>query len=391
VRTLAALALSALLVAPRQAVAQAPVRPQPLDAARTLALDGMAALDAGAYGPALSACEEARRIVDTPPILLCQARALVGLHRLDEGLATYRMLLVRLPAENAPPAWLAAKRDAAIEHRATALALLDHHQKVMESRLGVSDYRGALDAADRAATIEPSLATSLGRARALVGLDRPEEALREYGQVLVSGGETLPEAQRRAVLAEIEETKRRMLPARLVLRVTAVPGLHLVLDDDPPAKLVENQFLDLPRGAHLLRVAAPGHLPMVRRLELAGGEQRVVDVALHEAPPLRTAGWWTLGVGAAALGTSAVLAAQTVAQNDVLLQACTTDLACGISQREAIASLHALRVGTFVTGGLGLAALAASTTLHLLAPSDHMPRAPSVTVGLDGLTVSGAF
>jgi tetratricopeptide (TPR) repeat protein len=451
-----------------------------LDRARARALAGVASLEAKAYATALSECEDALRVIDAPTILLCKARALVGLDRLDDARATYRQLLAKPIPSSAPPAWKEALQSAEAEQREATKLLLDRHGKRMQEQLDAKDFSGALASAERSLGLERTASAALGRARALAGIGRhadaqaayddtlallekpgtgsglsraevegekakqreaaaaalltngekriaagdftgaletckasrnyaptPQadlcigrglagagqlnEAVAHFDQLLAGGASRLTESQRAEATKERDHAKRKLGPARLSLKVTPLAGLRVAIDATSEQDLTGDKAFELPRGSHTVRLAAPGHVPVVETLELTGGEERAMPVGLRPLPPLRLTGWITLGVGIAALGASGILASQVVSQNNALTAACTGTLECGPSQEPAIQNLSAMRLGTFVAGGVGVAALLASGTLHLLAPSDRMPDAPTVALGLNGLTVSGAF
>jgi len=228
-------------------------------------------------------------------------------------------------------------------------------------------------------------------AAALDGLGQVEEALRRYEGLFSDATRPLSEAQRTKATRELEALRKKLGPARLTLRAAGLPGLRVSVDGDVAQALTGERSLELPRGAHSVRAAAPGHVPLVEVVELKGGAAVTFPIELRPLPPLRLAGWISLGVGVAGLGAGAVLASQAVATNGELTAVCTRNLKCGPSQASAIESLSAMRIGTFVAGGLGAAALLASGGLHFFMPSDTMPEAPKVSFGPGGLTVTGAF
>jgi hypothetical protein len=122
---LAAIVTSSLLGAPGLAAAQSD---EDKAAARALALQGVAALNAGKYADALDLVSRAEQLLHAPPHLLLIARAQAGLGRFVAAQESYLRLLREDIASTAPLAFKKAQQDArdevaAIEPRIAQLRI----------------------------------------------------------------------------------------------------------------------------------------------------------------------------------------------------------------------------------------------------------------------------
>ena len=106
----------------------------------------------------------------------------------------------------------------------------------------------------------------------------------------------------RLVVANVE-----LHPLPATIHVKAPPGVSVRLD----GLLVTRAELSVPAGVHVLTMTERGHLPAVRRLSLARGQNAKVDVARLDTTDQRVTATWTLvgaGTLAVAGGVTTVLA-----------------------------------------------------------------------------------
>jgi len=348
-----------------------------------------AKLDGKNFDAALETAEKSLAVERTVVAALGRAQALAGLKRFSDALGAFDAALALIDKVGAP----SGIDRGAVQNEATSVRQNASVELVGKGskRLSEGDFQGALSSCKAAEGFGPTAESALCNARALTGLGRLEEATRDYETLLADSSHPPNDAQRSQANTELADIRRKLGPAKLTLRGTQLPGLRVVVDGNAPQELAGDRSLELVRGTHSIRAAAPGYVPLVEVFDLKGGEDRAFPIDLRPLPPLRLAGWVSLGVGVAGLATSGVLASQVVSQNNTLVDACNANLECAPSAEAAIQSLAGLRVGTFIAGGVGAAALLASGTLHLLAPSDRMPNAPKVSLGINGINVTGAF
>jgi hypothetical protein len=120
------------------------------------------------------------------------------------------------------------------------------------------------------------------------------------------------------------------------------------------------------------------------------------ELARKDAATYATAGWVTAGVGGAALVTAGVLSLLGQSTFDHLDGVCRADGACGPSQGSEVATLGAMRTGTFVALGVTGAATLTAVILGLVSASVD-PGEPDTAgrvelgFGLGGLSLGGRF
>ncbi|MBI4705600.1 MAG: hypothetical protein HY744_31285 [Deltaproteobacteria bacterium] len=188
-------------------------------------------------------------------------------------------------------------------------------------------------------------------------------------------------------------------------RVAAQIGRVVVAAADTPAGIeielggrrIEPEMfgreLGVRPGEVWLRATAPGHEPLDRRLEVGAGAVATVAVALRPegagpgAEParsgggLRTAGFVALGVGAAGMAAFAVAGLLADARYGSIEQECGRPPCRDPKYEDLIAEGKTMDLAANVGLGLGLAALAAGTTMVVLGwPGE--PEQPGLAVSL---------
>lgn len=136
-------------------------------------------------------------------------------------------------------------------------------------------YREALALFRRAHELEPSARTRRGLGMTLFELRQYVEALRELQEALGEPRLPLEPDQREHVTGLIDRAHRFVGRFRLELSpqtARAVAGGGELRGDAP---------LVLPIGEHEIEVSAEGHEPETRRLDVQGGEDLVLSIALR--------------------------------------------------------------------------------------------------------------
>ncbi|HET9933053.1 MAG TPA: hypothetical protein VFQ35_20260 [Polyangiaceae bacterium] len=271
------------------------------------------------------------------------------------------------------------------------------------------DYTTALDRFQRAATLfrAPSIVVML--ARTLVQTGRFLEALDRYEETQRSPlPPDAPEAFRLAV--EDARSEARALRARLprleVRTGAGAPrdGLSIKLD----GRSVSDALLDVERpidpGSHQLVVSAAGRVPFHEDFSMTEGERRVItlpalaplevdrssaSMAARTAPSERTRTWALAlgGVGLGALGVGVASGIVALGHKSELDSECRPG--CPSSARDELSSYRTNRTISYVSLGLGTAALGTGAYLWFLSSKGHASVTARVAPGAISLT--GAF
>lgn len=155
------------------------------------------------------------------------------------------------------------------------------------------DFAGAAEELRQAAALSDSPNVKLYLARAYREMHRYAEAITAFQsaeRLAAEAGSRRRRYRETAEAARLEREEMERDLARITLIVTPMPrGLVFTLDGEP----VPTEALGIPfpvaSGSHVARLEAPGHEPLVLRLELGPGsedEQRVHLVALPSETPL---------------------------------------------------------------------------------------------------------
>ncbi len=352
--------------------------------------DGIAAIAQGHFELANKRCEEAMQIVDTPPLRLCIARSLKGLGRFAAASDAYAELANRKLGPGEPAAWAQAIKAATAEQikldPLVATASAETREMLAAGFFALEQRRNedALKAFDDAGRKERSLAATFGRALALTALGRAKDAAVAFKTFEVAAGAD-------ARFADAVARSKQLSFAVLHLVIHECAGLQVSIDGQPARPISASETIKLEPGTHTVRASAPKHVPLSQTVKIVGGNVETIDLALESVPPYRLVGWISLGVGVASLGASAYFTSQAASAHDTLVANCSDTFVCGQPQWAKVNSYDQARTAAFITGGVGAAALITSGVFHVLAPSDEMPSAPTVGLGLGNITVQGAF
>lgn len=247
-----------------------------------------------------------------------------------------------------PCAWLAAAAPARADAVAEARAAFQAGRRHYEAR----DHAAALAQFERSLEHVASPNTQLYVARCLTELGRDAEAAVAYRETLLLVERAGGDAGEYAEAGRAARQELGLLRLRLAtVRVLGLPdGVRVTLDErSVPASALE-AGVELEPGATELRIEAPGFAPHREPLALRPGQELVLRPELRPAPRPRAghdtaaaparelidlsapapvaarppvAAWIAAGVGAAALASFALFAAQARATRARVESGCT--------------------------------------------------------------------
>jgi hypothetical protein len=176
---------------------------------------------------------------------------------------------------------------------------------------------------------------------------------------------------------------------------------HLVVTTDGDVTIDGKPSLataDLPAGHHTVIIAARGHRPVLREVELRRGETTKLDVAL-EPTAKRRAVPWVLG-GSGVLVAASVTTALIARSHDQTMQQLESQRVTTGITADQLAQYHrevnkrdAFRDAAYITGGAALATGAIAAALYLLdSPRlDERAVVPTATSGGAGISFVGRW
>ena len=289
--------------------------------ARAIAAEGSEAFEQHDFERALSLFQRASTIVQAPTITLMQARTLVELGRLMEGLDQYA----------------ATQRMLAIDP-------------------GNDAYRQAAEAAQL--ELGPLLAR-IPTVRVHVLGTAPEEQV----DIVIDGKPATP---------QIAAVERPLDPGHHHIEVRGSQGLHGAVDVDLPERARADVEVNIaPIKAKPVGPPPPAPLP--------------------PPPPASTSSWqstvgWTLAIsGAAFTVTGVVTGVMALSDKSTLDSVCKPG--CPASHADTIDQFRTERTLSYISFGVGVAALAGGTVLILNSPSGHV----GLSVAPNRVALSGAF
>jgi hypothetical protein len=317
----------------------------------------------------------------------CRQCTWVGLLRLLALVLLASSFLVARPALAEP------------KTRAEALKLAGEAMDLYEA----GDFGAALDGFTKAHELVPAPTLKLRMARCLDQLDRMQEAVEQYREVIAyeltgSSPKVHREAREQAV-PELSALLEEMPSITVIVRGPGAKEATVTMGGEPLSAEFLGQKRPLDPGGYAFE-AISGDL--VTRQDVTLQRAQALDVTLELAPdtsgdgraesdgPLwQILGWTAIGVGGAGLVLGAVAGVMVLNQEQDLEERCT-DRQCPPDARDDVESFDTMRTLTtagFVIGGIGLAA---GTALLLLAPSDDQEAdqahwVPYVTLGGGGI------
>ena len=362
------------------------------------------AVDTGDYGLALRLADASLELESGAEGQLVRARALRGLRRAAQAREAYQDLLRLVEGKPAADSTVSAEgvrgelaefekqldkqmqSEVAREENVRRIGLVERANQLLKGL----EYNAALDICEAVFKEEPIPEAQLCIARGYQGLNQLPEAQGTFEKLLARGAD-LPPDVRAAAERGASEIRIKLSPGKLSLTVTPVSGLRVAIDAEPEMALSGPTTVQLRPGSHLIRAAAPGHVPLSDEVTLTHGQEVNLPIELMRLPSYRTGGWVAAGAGVAALGVGAVLLNRVASSMNQLTSVCSADLVCGASQESSIQSLLGLRAGFYASVGVGVAAGVASVALFALQPSDAMRPLATVGFGPGSFTLKGEF
>ena len=220
-------------------------------------------------------------------------------------------------------------------------------------------YAEAVAEFNRAYQLSPNYAVMFNLGQAYIGMGQPVYAIEALTRYLNEGGKEVTPARRKEVESDIARQERRI--ATVTLR-SQFSGAVVWLDGVEVGKLPLPAPLRASAGPHVLAASLAGYRPFEQRLELAGKEQRIVDLAFEPmvatapANPTTTPAATTTAPSVAPVTTSPVPSAAPASPATPADLAATT--AATTPSLPPVAS-GSKKTAAYVVGGLGLASLVA--------------------------------
>jgi len=295
------------------------------------------------------------------------------------------------------------------------------------------DFEGSAEAFRRAYALKPSwkLLYNIGQSEAAAKRHGP--ALEAFEKYLSQGGDDIPEERRDEVVNELE----RLRPVVGTLEIDAPDGALVVIDGVVRGASPLPGLVRVSAGVdHTVQIRLGKEVLANRTVSVGGRENLVVSVASEgddtetgttgpapepttlpapeptgEGPSaapgdradgpsaLATAGWITLGLGAACAIAGAITGGVALSDNKELDQECNdadgcpaADYADQLDKRDALATASTVMIG------VGAAAVAAGIVMLIVdhkrsaeEPAAGVSLAPMAAPGLGGLAVKGRF
>jgi tetratricopeptide (TPR) repeat protein len=302
-------------------------------------------------------------------------------------------------------------------------------------------FAEALDEFERAYQLQPAAPVLYNIGQVDVALGKPVEAVAAFERYLADGGDTIPDARRADVRAEIERQSAKIGELALL---ASESGAEVRVDGRVVGTTPFARPLRIAAGVHSVQVLRDGFKPFSRDVEVLGGTAARVDAALvpiapapapvpvappapapapvpvaapppplpaappapapPAAPPARasshdTVGWVVAGAGLVATGAGVVAylagtGARDGAADDARRAAAAGDRAAYDSASSAFSSAKTTQVVGAAVGGVGVAALGVGAVMLLSSgegTSAGATVAPWAVAGGGGVTWRSAW
>ncbi|MFO0553515.1 MAG: PEGA domain-containing protein [Polyangiaceae bacterium] len=269
-----------------------------------------------------------------------------------------------------------------------------------------NNFTAALVEFKRAYEIDPKYQVLYNIGESHYQLQDYANALKTFEKYLAEGGTKIPAKRRKEVEKEMVTLKGRVATITIT---TSEPGATITIDDVSMGKTPLEPVL-VSAGRRKITATLEGRVPVTQVVDLAGGDQQTIDLAIPAAPkpieqekPLPPAPsvaptviCWSV-TGALAIGAVITGVLALGASSDL-----ETELTKYPADADAIESAHdkafALGLATDILIGTSVAVAAVSVyfTVDFAAASDassSKPPAPSarITVVPGGVVVGGTF
>jgi hypothetical protein len=269
-----------------------------------------------------------------------------------------------------------------------------------------ASFEAALEKYRRVQAVRETVAVRYRIGACLEALGRLKEAMAAYEGAIAlgSGGDPNNAEAIKAARAKVADLAKRLPQLTISLSEPAPPGAEVALDrEGVPAAMLRTP-ISVDPGTHAVSATAPGAAPFHTELTLAEGAHLALTIPLGaSAPPeqssthaipsekpaespraSRTAGWITLGAGAALLlGAGAVMLVRHGEISD-LTQACPNGVCPSAREAELSATrTRAVTNGTIAAVLAGAGVVAGGVGAYFVFFKDA-PSSPAVSAAVSG-------
>jgi hypothetical protein len=310
-------------------------------------------------------------------------------------------LLCALCAQPTSQAWAQAAAG-------SPAAEADAHYKRAVGLFNEADYGVALIEFKRAYEIAPAFQVLYNIGETYYQLQDYAGALRTLEKYLADGGDKVPAERRGEVTKELEKLRLRVAKVEIVV---AEPGIDISVDDVAVGKTPLAEALLVSAGRRKITATQAGHPPVVKTVDLAGGDSVKVSFDLAAPAPTGTATpdapagrdvpvWPWIGTGVLAIGAGVFGGLALAASGDQknLLGKADADPAALKKGHDNVVTMAGVAdgflIGTAAMGVVSIVLTATAGPKKAEAPPKTTGFAPVLTrvsAGPGGIRVVGTF
>ncbi len=282
----------------------------------------------------------------------------------------------------------------------------DAHYKRAVGLFNEADYGVALIEFKRAYEIAPAFQVLYNIGETYYQLQDYAGALRTLEKYLADGGDKVPAERKAEVTKELEKLRLRTAKVEIVI---AEPGVDISIDDVAVGKTPLAEALLVSAGRRKITATQAGHPPVVKSMDLAGGDSVKVtfDLAATPAPTGAPAPegrdypiWPWIGTGVLAVGAGVVGGLALAASGDqkTLLGKADGDPEEIKKGHDKVVTLAGVAdgflVGTAIMGVVSIVLTATAPPKKAATPpkaTGFTPVLTRVSAGPGGIAVGGRF
>lgn len=302
---------------------------------------------------------------------------------------------------------------ASAQPAATPAAEADAHYKRAVTLFGEADYGVALIEFKRAYEIAPAFQVLYNIGETYYQLQDYAGALKTLEKYLADGGDKVPAERKAEVTKELEKLRLRV--ARVEIDVQE-PGVDIAVDDVAVGKTPLAEAILVSAGRRKITATAPGGQPVVKTVDLAGGDKTRVKFEISKAPaatatattsaapsvPTPPEGreypvwpWVTTGVLVAGAGVFGGLALAASGDQKALLNKADQDPKAIKDAHDKVATMAGVTDGLLgaavIMGVVSVALTATASPKKAAQQTGFSPVIQRLSVGPNGAFVTGAF